>query len=115
MGQNFGKSLSQLLALTSQVLGWLLITTSLPRLPAATTSLLLMIQPVGALALGALIFSERPSGLQLGGVVLVMGAVVFATRRPTSPAPAATTLSLSEIGPGRVPEPAAPRPVHPRR
>ncbi len=104
-----------LLALTSQVLGWLLITISLPRLPAATTSLLLMIQPVGALALGALIFSERPSVLQLAGVVLVMGAVVFATRRPSSPAPAEVTLSLSEIGPGRVPEPAAPHPGHPRR
>jgi drug/metabolite transporter (DMT)-like permease len=69
-----------LLALTSQVAGWLLITMSLPRLPAATTSLLLMIQPVGSLALGALIFSESPSALQLLGVALVIGAVVFATR-----------------------------------
>jgi drug/metabolite transporter (DMT)-like permease len=69
-----------LLALTSQVAGWLLITISLPRLPAATTSLLLMIQPIGSLALGALIFSESPSALQLLGVALVIGAVVFATR-----------------------------------
>jgi drug/metabolite transporter (DMT)-like permease len=68
------------LALTSQVLGWLLITTSLPRLPAAVTSLLLMIQPIGSLALAALIFGESPSPLQLGGVVLVLGAVVDATR-----------------------------------
>lgn len=69
-----------LLALSSQVVGWLLITTSLPRLPAATTSLLLMIQPIGSLALGAVIFSERPTALQLAGVLLVLGAVVFATR-----------------------------------
>jgi drug/metabolite transporter (DMT)-like permease len=69
-----------LLALTSQVAGWLLITMSLPRLPAATTSLLLMIQPIGSLTLGALIFSESPSALQLLGVALVIGAVVFATR-----------------------------------
>ena len=36
------------LALTSQVLGWLLITVSLPRLPAALTSVTLTIQPVGS-------------------------------------------------------------------
>ncbi len=68
------------LALTSQVLGWLLITMSLPRLPAALTSLLLMIQPIGSLILGAIIFSESPSALQLLGVLIVLGAVVFATR-----------------------------------
>src|SRR5438270_777523 len=43
------------LALTSQVLGWLLLTLSLPLLSAALTSLLLHIQPVGSGALGALI------------------------------------------------------------
>ena len=37
-----------LLALTSQVIGWLLISVSLPRLPAALTSVLLLVQPVGA-------------------------------------------------------------------
>jgi drug/metabolite transporter (DMT)-like permease len=68
------------LALTSQVLGWLLITSSLPRLPAALTSLLLTVQPVGSVALGALIFSEAPSGLQLAGVALVLAALLGATR-----------------------------------
>jgi drug/metabolite transporter (DMT)-like permease len=63
------------LALTSQVLGWLLITISLPRLPAAITSLLLMIQPIGSLALGALIFGEAPTPLQLSGVALVLLAL----------------------------------------
>ena len=68
------------LALTSQVLGWLLITTSLPRLPAALTSLLLTVQPVGSVALGALILSEAPSSLQLLGVVIVLAALITATR-----------------------------------
>jgi drug/metabolite transporter (DMT)-like permease len=103
-----------LLALTSQVLGWLLITISLTRLPAAITSLLLMIQPVGSLALGAVIFGETPSVLQLAGVVLVMGAVVFATR-PRSPRARVKTLAVSETGPGRAPGSALPHPVHPRR
>jgi drug/metabolite transporter (DMT)-like permease len=69
------------LALTSQVFGWLLIISSLPRLPAALTSLLLTIQPVGSVALAALIFSESPSGLQLLGVALVLAALVAATYR----------------------------------
>ncbi len=67
------------LALTSQVLGWLLITTSLPRLPAALTSLLLTIQPVGSVALAALIFGESPSALQLVGVAMVLAALATAT------------------------------------
>ncbi len=68
------------LALTSQVLGWMLITISLPRLPAAMTSLLLTIQPVGSVALAALIFTESPSGLQLAGVAMVLAALLVATR-----------------------------------
>jgi drug/metabolite transporter (DMT)-like permease len=68
------------LALTSQVVGWLLITISLPRLPAALTSLLLTVQPVGSVALAALIFSESPTSLQLVGVVMVLAALLTATR-----------------------------------
>jgi drug/metabolite transporter (DMT)-like permease len=67
------------LALTSQVLGWLLISISLPRLAAAQTSLLLTVQPVGSVALAALIFGESPSALQLGGVALVLCALLIAT------------------------------------
>ena len=69
------------LALSSQVVGWLLISTSLPRLPAALTSLLLTLQPVGSVAFAALIFTEAPTGLQLSGVVLVLLALVVAGRR----------------------------------
>jgi drug/metabolite transporter (DMT)-like permease len=67
------------LALTSQVLGWLLISVSLPRLPAALTSLLLALQPVGSIALAALIFGESPSSLQLLGVAIVLVALVVAS------------------------------------
>ncbi|HYH90744.1 MAG TPA: DMT family transporter, partial [Solirubrobacteraceae bacterium] len=68
-----------LLALTSQVLGWLLISVSLPRLPAALTSVLLLIQPVGAVALAVLILDEQPSALQLGGVAVILGGILLAT------------------------------------
>ena len=69
------------LALSSQVFGWLLIATSLPRLPAAMTSMLLTVQPALSVALAALIFSESPSILQLAGVALVLGGLLAA--RPT--------------------------------
>jgi drug/metabolite transporter (DMT)-like permease len=69
------------LAMTSQVLGWLLITASLPRLPAALTSVLLTIQPVGSVILGVLIFSESPTALQLGGVAAILTGLVLATTR----------------------------------
>ena len=68
-----------LLALSSQVLGWLLISVSLPRLPAVLTSILLMLQPVGTVFLGVLIFSEAPSAVQLTGVAIVLAGVGVAT------------------------------------
>jgi drug/metabolite transporter (DMT)-like permease len=68
-----------LLALTSQVLGWLLISVSLPRLPAALISVLLLVQPVGAVLLAMVILGEDPSALQLGGVVVVLAGVCLAT------------------------------------
>ena len=68
------------LALSSQVLGWLLISSSLPRLPAALTSLLLTIQPVGSVILGALLFAEAPSALQLLGVAAIVGGLVLVAR-----------------------------------
>ena len=39
------------LALTSQVLGWMLISLALPRVPALITSIVLTIQPVGSVVL----------------------------------------------------------------
>lgn len=69
-----------LLALTSQVAGWLLIGSSLPRLPAAVGSVLLTLQPIASVGLAALILGESPSALQLGGVALVLAALVVAAR-----------------------------------
>ena len=70
------------LGLSSQVLGWLLISVSLPRLPAVVTSILLMLQPVGAVILGAVLLSEAPSTVQLAGVAVVLGGVAVATVKP---------------------------------
>ncbi|HEX2411654.1 MAG TPA: DMT family transporter [Solirubrobacteraceae bacterium] len=71
-----------LLALSSQVLGWLLIASSLPRLPAALTSVTLTIQPVGSVLLGMVLLGEDPSALQLVGVACILaGLVSVALRR----------------------------------
>ena len=76
-----------LLALTAQVAGWLLISVSLPRLPAAVTSVLLTMQPVGAVVLAMVILGEAPSALQLVGVALVLSGVVAVglSRRQRTP------------------------------
>jgi drug/metabolite transporter (DMT)-like permease len=67
-----------LLALTSQVIGWLLITVSMPRLAAGMLGALLLIQPAGSVALSYLFLGERPSALQLTGVALMLAGVVIA-------------------------------------
>ena len=69
------------LALTSQVLGWLFISVSLPRLPAALTSLILCIQPVGSVLLGVVLLGEDPSGLQLVGVGCIVAGLLTVARR----------------------------------
>ena len=79
------------LALTSQVVGWLLISISLPRVPALITSIVLTIQPVGSVILGVALFAEAPSPYQLAGVALILSGVIIATARTRprpSPAPA---------------------------
>jgi drug/metabolite transporter (DMT)-like permease len=68
------------LALTSQILGWLLISASLPRLPAAVTSMLLTIQPIGSVVLGAIIFGEAPTALQIAGVAALLAGLVSVAR-----------------------------------
>ncbi|HEV2780532.1 MAG TPA: DMT family transporter [Actinophytocola sp.] len=68
-----------LLAVSSQVVGWLLISRSLPALPATLTSTLLLIQPAGAVVLGAVVFGEDPSGGQLLGVAILLAGVLVAT------------------------------------
>jgi drug/metabolite transporter (DMT)-like permease len=77
-----------LLALSSQVVGWLLISVSLPRLPAVLTSIVLMLQPVSTVFLGAVLLAEAPSAVQLLGVLVVVAGVAVATVKPRERAPA---------------------------
>jgi drug/metabolite transporter (DMT)-like permease len=74
-----------LLAIGSQVIGWLLIGTALPRLPALETSVLLLGQPVFAVIWGVLIFRERLSALQwLGSAIVLAGVALLSARASRS-------------------------------
>jgi drug/metabolite transporter (DMT)-like permease len=69
-----------LLALLSQTVGWLLITSSLPKLPAAISSLLLLLQPAAAMVLADIVLGERPTLFQDAGALLVCLGVLAAAR-----------------------------------
>lgn len=65
------------LAVVVQVGGWLALSVALPRLPAVEGSTLLLIQPVGTLLWGRLLFGEAPSPRQwLGAAVVLVGLAV---------------------------------------
>jgi drug/metabolite transporter (DMT)-like permease len=73
------------LALSSQVVGWLLISISLARLPTALTSVLLTLQPLLSVLFAAWIVDERPSPLQLAGAAAILAGLLIASagrRRP---------------------------------
>ncbi len=63
------------LALVAQVVGGLLIYSSLAKLPASRSALILLLQPTFATIWGALLFSESMTILQLSGAALTLGAI----------------------------------------
>ena len=74
------------MALGAQVAAWMLVSYALPRLPAAETSTIILIQPALTILWGSIIFSERPSTVQWLGIALVLlgvGSVAAARARTT--------------------------------
>jgi len=67
------------LAILSQVMGWLAIAHSLPRLPAAYTSFAILLQPTFTIIWGILLLSESPSLQQGIGMFLILGSIVAVT------------------------------------
>jgi drug/metabolite transporter (DMT)-like permease len=57
---------------------------SLPRLPAAVTSVMLTFQPLCSVVFAALLLDEEPSALQLAGAACILAGLVVASvrRRP---------------------------------
>ena len=71
------------LALLSQVMGWLAIAYSLPRLPAAYTSFAILLQPTFTLIWGIILLSESPSLQQAIGMFLILGSIIAVTTSGT--------------------------------
>lgn len=71
-----------LLALVSQVVGWLLVASASQRLPAGSVAASLVLQSASALVLGALLLSQIPSIVQIVGAVLILAGVAVGTRQP---------------------------------
>ena len=67
------------LAVSGQVIGYLAIAAALPRLQAVVASLLLLVQPVLTVVLAAIFVDERPSPMQVAGVLLVVAGLLVAT------------------------------------
>jgi drug/metabolite transporter (DMT)-like permease len=107
--QSFGWLL--ILALMSQTAGWLLITSSLPRLPAAVSSLLLLLQPAAALVLADIVLGERPTPIQVLGAVLVCAGVLAVTWARSPRRRSAGETDEAPRGPGRSPELIGPEPA----
>ncbi|WP_155981228.1 DMT family transporter [Nocardia sp. BMG111209] len=84
-----------LVTVCGQLSGWFLVALCSPHLPADAGAALLLLTPVGALILGAVILGQRPGAWQIGGSVLMLAAAYAGTRRgaaepgltPDSPRP----------------------------
>ncbi|WP_035770224.1 DMT family transporter [Arthrobacter castelli] len=63
-----------LTAVAGQVLGWLLVAIGTPRLRVEVGSALLLLTPVGALLLAAVVLDEVPSILQILGCLVILGS-----------------------------------------
>lgn len=66
-----------LMAIGGGIIGWLLIASAMPRLPALETSIVLILQPALTVFWGAAGFGERISNVQWTGVTLVLISIAI--------------------------------------
>ncbi|MFH0783440.1 MAG: EamA family transporter, partial [Pseudomonadota bacterium] len=74
-----------LMALFPQLIGHSSYNWALGFLPAASVSIIVIAEPVGATLLALLIFQEIPNGLTLVGSVLLLAGIVWASRPVRKP------------------------------
>jgi len=67
-------------ALVAQVVGWLLISGSLPHVPASRVGLILLLQPTLAFVWDVLIFDRAFGGRELAGAALAIVAIGLGSR-----------------------------------
>lgn len=96
------------LALVGQVLGWVLLGASLPKLPSQIGASMLLLQPALAVVFAMVLLGERPTAAQLAGCVVVVAAVGVVAMRPRTRAGAAVEV---EVAVDLAPVPHLPEPV----
>jgi drug/metabolite transporter (DMT)-like permease len=69
-----------LMALSSQVIGWVLINRALGILPTGAAAVTLIGQPLVAITLGALLIGEVPTPLKIVGGILCLAGIVVVHR-----------------------------------
>lgn len=74
------------LGLFGQVLGWVLIASAMPQLPASLVGLLLLLQPALSFVLDAILFARPTSALDWVGLALsLLGIFIGSARRRPAP------------------------------
>ena len=68
-------------AFVVQALGWYAISSSLPKLKASQSGMILLLQPTLATVWGAIFFAEQLQLLQIVGAALTIAAIYFGSVR----------------------------------
>lgn len=69
-----------LTAVVCQVIGWMVISTNLTKIPVASSGLILLIQPITAFIMGAILFNEPVNATKLLGAVITLGAIFYGSQ-----------------------------------
>ena len=75
------------LGLMSQTVGWMLITRSIPRIPAAIAGLVLLLQPSLSFVWDVLFFHRETSTTAWVGVALALSAIYFGSSSKSASSP----------------------------
>jgi len=73
-----------LLAITAQAIGWVLISTNLPKVPISRAGLILLTQPTLAAVWGVLIYGETLSVIQVVGGALTLSGIYLGSTAKSS-------------------------------
>lgn len=67
-----------IMAVTTQVIAYFVLTVAVPHVPVLLTSCLLLLQPLLGVAVAAAVVGEHPSHYQLGGAALIILGIALA-------------------------------------
>ena len=86
-----------LYGLGPQVLGWVLISSSIHEVRAAQVGLILLLQPTGSMVWDCLFFGRRFSAVEVVGAVIALAAIYMGSLQGKAPA----KISVDDLEPSR--------------